>query len=144
MITLDLNSSVNPCLLTSQGEFAPDSHQIYVTVNNTNSQLYHEFGWYLASFWISSPQLSTIPREEFSKILKETEKDLNLEIGGLTKEQIKKQFSIAVELMVDHINQNLQKSKYGEVQVSLTSYSTQQNYLEKIIDKVASVVKMRE
>ena len=144
MITLDLNSSVNPCLLTSRGEFAPDSHQIYVTCNNTNSKLYHELGWYLASFWISSPQLSTIPREEFSKILKKTEKDINLEIGGLTKEQIKKQFSIAVELMVDHINQNLQKSKYGEVQVSLTSYSTQQNYLEKIIDKVASVVKMRE
>ena len=144
MITLDLNSSVNPCLLTSRGEFAPDSHQIYVTCNKTNSKLYHELGWYLASFWISSPQLSTIPREEFSKILKKTEKDINLEIGGLTKEQIKKQFSIAVELMVDHINQNLQKSKYGEVQVSLTSYSTQQNYLEKIIDKVASLVKMRE
>lgn len=144
MIKLDLNSSVNPCLLTSQGEFAPDSHQIYVTCNSTNPQLFNEFGWYLASFWITHPKLSTIPREDFAKILKETESNFNEEINGLTKEQVKKQFTTAVKLMINHINYNLKKSKWNEIQVSLSYYSTQQSYLEKIIDKVTSVVKLSE
>ena len=142
MIKLYLNSSVNPCLLTSQGEFAPDSHQMYVTCNSTNPQLYTKFGWYLASFWITHPKLSTVPRDDFAEILKETESNFNKEINGPTKKQLKKQFATTVKLMVNHINRNLKKSKWNEIQVSLSRYSTQQSYLEKIIDKVASVVKM--
>jgi len=72
VIHLGFNKSVNPCVLTPKGEFAPESHSIYISCDSkTCPELFHKYGWYLGTVWLGNPNLTSVERTELSEIMTE-------------------------------------------------------------------------
>ncbi len=104
-ITLDINKGVNPCILKVNGQYAPVNHQLYITCDE-NSVLYSQYGWYLGSIFISSPDLQNIKKDDFSLILKEIDSNLNLVIKENLENLKARVFSLVYDV-VREINQKL-------------------------------------
>ena len=85
-IELNLNKSINPCIVTSSGDYVPNSHQLYISCNSLEKELYQTYGWYLGCVFIGSKTLNTIKKEAFSQILTEIESSINLNLEGSINE----------------------------------------------------------
>ena len=139
-IHLNLNTTVNPCITKTTGEYAPEQHQIYVTVDSTQKNLYNELGWYIGCFWIGCPELSEVTKKEFAGILRESEQKINLIVAGQTKQELREAFQTSVDIMLDVINTSFQKKGYQNINVQLTKHTTSYRFIESIIDKVVAAV----
>ena len=85
-IELNLNKSINPCIVTSSGDYVPNSHQLYISCNPLEKALYQQYGWYLGCVFIGSKTLHSVKKETFSQILTEIESSINLNLEGSINE----------------------------------------------------------
>lgn len=83
IIHIGFNTTINPCVLTTKGEFAPDTHAIYICCqSNTNRKFYDKYGWYLGTVWLGHPNLGTIERSKLSKIMTEISQVVDSVVEG--------------------------------------------------------------
>ena len=56
-IKIDANQAVNPCIITREGDFAPEFHSLYIT--SDDSYIKNIFNnWYLGTIWIGNTELN--------------------------------------------------------------------------------------
>ena len=105
-VQININTEVNPCIYTKNGRYVPQNHQIYVTCNARQTNLYSQYGWFLGSIYISSPDLLKIKKSRFSQLLKQIEEESNLTITD-TRDNLKTLAFLVVNCVIAKLNKKL-------------------------------------
>jgi hypothetical protein len=80
-IKIGLNTSINPCILTSKGEFCPNNHSLYIMCSPA-TLLYKKYGWYLGTIWIGNKQLTHISKDIMSEKMNHINNNIERSIHG--------------------------------------------------------------
>jgi hypothetical protein len=132
-IHIGFNKSVNPCVLTPTGEFAPEAHSIYIScASKTCPELYHRHGWYIGTVWLGNPNLTSVGRAELSSIMTEISNIVDPVIEG----DLSDLYSIMIErlkMVADEMTTRLPKECSP---IELTKYNYSGGTLEAIKNKL--------
>ena len=80
-ITINLNTKVNPCIVTTQGDYCLKNHSLYLSCQYP-SRLYQKYGWYLGNITVGNNQLDRIPRKQFAGYLQLVEGQIDTLVSG--------------------------------------------------------------
>jgi len=133
-IHIDFNTSINPCVLTPKGEFAPDTHSIYITCKSaTNPELYtKQKSWYLGTVWLGHPNLGTIERSKLSKIMTEISQVVNSVVEGSHGDL----YAIMIERLKKISEEMSARLPQDCTPITITKYNYTEGTLNNIKDKL--------
>jgi len=133
IIHIGFNTSINPCVLTSKGEFAPDTHSIYISCqSDTNSELYDKYGWYLGTVWLGHPNLTIVERSKLSKIMVEISQVVESIIEGPYDDL----YSIMIERIAMIVNEMNMRVPVECTPITITQFNHTGGTLNNIKDKL--------
>ena len=131
-ITIDFNETINPCILTPDGEFANSHHSFYVTCDSSN-KIYKKHGWYLGTVLIGSNNLTNVKRETLSKIIKNIQSTTDSKINYTNKTEVKQLLENKFNDIIIKMNKLLPQEI---TPVNFSNYTIDTDALNEILNKI--------
>ncbi len=128
-IKIDTNQAVNPCIITREGDFAPEFHSLYIT--SDDSYIKNIFNnWYLGTIWIGNTELNKkIPKKIYSEIITRVSQKIDLMINFSNSDE----FSLKINARIAQFIMELKKeTKDYADDIYISDYSKNQKIIEKI------------
>jgi hypothetical protein len=132
-IKIDANQAVNPCIITREGDFAPEFHSLYIT--SDDSYIKNMFNnWYLGTIWIVNKK---IPKKKYSEIITRVSQKLDLIINFSNSDE----FSLKINARIAQFIIELKKeTKDYADDIYISDYSKNQKIIEKITSRLQNKI----
>ena len=136
-IKIDANQAVNPCIITREGDFAPEFHSLYIT--SDDSYIKNMFNnWYLGTIWIGNTELNKkIPKKNYSEIITRISQKIDLIINFSNSDE----FSLKINARIAQFIIELKKeTKDYADDIYISDYSKNQKIIEKITSRLQNKI----
>lgn len=136
-IEIDPNKSVNPCIITPNGEFVPKFHSILINSDDpTIKQIFNN--WYLGTLWFGNNEMNQkISKDVFSEIITRVSQKVDLVITFNNSDE----FAVKIRARIAQFIVELKKETVSYVSdIYMSDYSKDQKIIEKITSKLKNTI----
>ena len=139
-IEIDPNESVNPCIITPNGEFTPDFHSILIISDDPIvKQLFSN--WYLGTIWIGNRQMNQkIPKNIFSEMITRVSQKVDLIITFSNSSEFAVKISARLAQFIVELKKEIKNYDSDISDIYMSDYSNDQKIIEKITQKLKNSI----
>lgn len=133
---IGFNKTVNPFIITPKGEFAPESHAIYVSCDlNTYPELYRKYGWYIGTIKLGNIKFGSVSRKKLSEIMMEISKIVDPVINGNSEDL----YFIMIERLKQISNEMTKRLSQDCISIEISECNYTGGALKSIKNKLESI-----
>ena len=139
-IEIDPNESVNPCIITTNGEFTPDFHSIYIKSDDPTIKQFFS-NWYLGTIWIGNRQMNQkIPKDIFSEMITRVSQKLDLVITFNNSNEFSVKINARLAQLIVELKKEINNYDSDISDIYMSDYSNKQKIIEKITQKLKNSI----